>query len=82
MKRINCPLCGESCIVTVDRAAWFELTVQPVIASHRPGPRAVLDRLDVKHPISNLCLASGCTVGLAEGIAADRRAGVHLRSHP
>lgn len=82
MEQIKCPICKGSVTVTVDRAAWFETTDVPVILGHRPGPRAVLDRLDIKHIGSFQCLASGCSVELAEGIAADRRAGVHLLPHP
>lgn len=81
MEKLKCPLCKESVVVAVDRAAWFE-SRGPVILAHMPGPAAVLNRRDVKHPGSFQCLASGCSVALAEGIAEDRRAGVHLRPHP
>jgi hypothetical protein len=62
--------------VTLDRPAWFE-SREPVIASHPAPPGS-----PARHIQSFLCLASGCTVALAEGIAADRDEGVHLRSHP
>lgn len=76
MKRINCPLCGTTCIVTMDRPAWFEGN-EPVIASHPASPGS-----SARHIQSFLCLGSGCTVGMAASIAADRDEGVHLRSHP
>lgn len=82
MERIKCPLCGTSCITATDRSAWFELTDVPVILGHAPGPAASLNGWTVKHIGSFLCLASGCSVELAESIAADRRAGVHLLPHP
>lgn len=75
MEQIKCPICKANCTVAVDRAAWFE-TRGPVILYHPVSPG------EPRHPMSNLCLASGCSVELAEGIAEDRRAGVHLLPHP
>lgn len=75
MEKLKCPLCKGDCVVAVDRAAWFE-TRGPVILYHSAPPGSA------RHPMSNMCLASGCSVPLAEGIAADRRAGVHLLPHP
>jgi hypothetical protein len=60
----------------------FEAESELVILWHIPGPRAVLDGRAVRHVNSAACLATGCTVELAEGIAADRAAGVHLAAHP
>ena len=82
MEQIKCPLCKESVVVVKDRSAWFELTDEPVILGHMPGPAAVLNGQALKHIGSVQCLASGCSVSLAEGIAADRRAGVAQRAHP
>jgi hypothetical protein len=82
MERVNCPLCQSQVTVASDRPAWFELTPEPVILAHSPGPAAVLNRRDVRHIGSVMCLASGCSVALARGIAADRAEGRHLLAHP
>jgi hypothetical protein len=82
MENLKCPLCATNVTVAVDRAAWFETGKQPVILWHTPGPRAILDGRAVTHYGSPTCLATGCTPELAEGIAADRAAGVHLAAHP
>lgn len=80
MEQIKCPLCDGSCWVIAERD-WFNV-LGPVITLHTPSPRAVLDGRDVRHIGSSICLAAGAERSFAEGIAADRRAGVHLRSHP
>lgn len=84
MEQIKCPICKGSVTVTADRAAWFETTGEPVILGHTPplGRDRMPGTGSVKHIGSYLCLASGCSVSLAEGIAADRAAGVHLLPHP
>jgi hypothetical protein len=61
---------------------FMEDEKQLVILWHTPGPRAILDGRAVLHVNSASCLATGCTPELAEGIAADRAAGVHLAAHP
>jgi hypothetical protein len=78
----KCPLCGGPVTVAADRPAWFELGAEPVILAHRPGLDALLNGLTATHPESTLCLATGCSVQLAQGIADDRAAGWHLKAHP
>ena len=63
MEKLKCPLCGTSCVTATDRAAWFE--VRETVILYHPAPPG-----GPRHPMSNLCLASGCSVSLAEGIAA------------
>jgi hypothetical protein len=81
MEHLKCPLCSDTVTIALDQTAWFE-TAERVILGHTPGSDAVLDGRAVKHLGSALCLGSGCSVSLAEGIAADRKAGVPQRAHP
>jgi hypothetical protein len=82
MERVNCPLCKVEVILVRDRPAWFELGSEPVVAPHTPATRAILNGVAVRHVGSPTCLASGCSMEMAEGIAADRAAGRHLMAHP
>jgi hypothetical protein len=83
MERVNCPLCKVEVMLVRDRAAWFEVgATEWTITTHTPGPRAILDGRAVTHVGSPSCLGSGCTMALAEGIAEDRAAGLHLEAHP
>jgi hypothetical protein len=82
VEEIRCPLCGGEAVVATDREAWFDSPTKPVILGHYPSTRAVLNGTDVRHVLSDYCLGSNLSRALAEWVAADRRAGVHLRAHP
>lgn len=78
MRKIKCPLCGESCVVAMDNDQFG--IVAPVVLWHTPAEHTGLE--PVLHIGQEACLASGLTQEFACWVAEDRAAGRHLTAHP
>lgn len=78
MQTANCPFCKATCEV-VNNKDPFGIPCGDILAGHEKGP-APAPSLGPEW--RRWCLGTGMSRRFAEGVAADRDAGVHLLAHP